>query len=733
MADKKDNILGSKLPQLPKGVGGLKPFSKSLGGGSMPKPPSIIPPKKSFTSIPAIPALQSSAAGISSPLSDFGNDDASATQAIAQPSREELEKAILQSQGGPCISDDMLSGPLDLANSIDFGVNSTDFGDGESHDSNDQTTPPNLLNDLPQLNSSPNEPVETEDPLASQPSVEAPAPEEPAKSASPIVPPAASPIFAPAASPVVPPAESPIVPPAASPVVPPADSSVAPQAVAPATPPTIAYAEPAQSEVPAPSSPAPALDDENGPVFGGAASENNDLQFEDEGLDDLGEKTMMLDAAPDEDLEDIGNEKTQISLSCMDYDPLSGKLIVESGKTSQREYILVREKTSIGRAPNNDITISDIAMSRRHVEIDKFPEGFRLRDLDSGNGTILNGYRIRVAQLRNDDIIEIGNVRFRFEQTGGDPDELWKGEPKIEYHPNQKNGVVPPTHSSAPQNNRPMPSRPEPPAPSFSSRPEPPKPSAPQVSETMLERQGGGIAAPSWGGASPMTAPYIGALNPSMLRNTPTPPKWALPVVLAMSAILIGAIVWAFIAISDFKSAEKLASDNGKLVESISQKFSSSNADFKSGDFVTARTVLEDARKLDSNNAVIKDAKFFDYYDELYAKEIDLKGELEKIRNKSTKSYSANKQGLEDLEKDLSFLKNEVPETSPSNYELAQHIYNTKQDIYVQRLRTVIDDDIVNNKLDEARTLIDKLSKLRDTEKAVRQFRKKLEDKEKQN
>ncbi|MBQ9396247.1 MAG: FHA domain-containing protein [Proteobacteria bacterium] len=657
-------------------------------------------------------------------MADFGEDDGSSTQALAQPSREELEKAILQSQGGPCIPEALLAEPLALSCSIDFGdsPSSLNSPSDSDEDENDKTAPPSLFNEIPQLNipSAANlPPINAEPELQVEAPAAAPSPEES------LTPPVEQPAE-PAAEPEPAPAEPQIAAPASPKIV-------APAAHTPAAPPTIALAEPVKPDAPIPSIPDP-VPEEDGPVFGGAASENNDLQFEDEGLDDLGEKTMMLDAAPDEDLEDIGNEKTQISMSAMDYDPLSGKLIVESGKTSQREYILVREKTSIGRAPNNDITISDIAMSRKHVEIDKFPEGFRLRDLDSGNGTVLNGYRIRVGQLRDGDIIEIGNVRFRFEQTGGDPDELWKGEPKIDYHPNQKNGVVPPTQgSSGPAPSRPAPSRPEPPAPSFSSRPEPPKPSAPQVSETMLERQGGGIAAPSWGGASPMTAPYMGAMNPSMLRNTPTPPKWALPVVLAMSAILIGTIVWAIMSISDYKTAEEVAGNHQKLVESISKKFNSSNADFKGGEFDNARVVLADARKLDSDNAVIKDPKFFDIYDELYAKEIDLRNEIDKIRNKNAKSYASNKQGIDELEKDLDFLQNEVPETSYSNRDLANRVYSSKQDIYIQRLRTIIDDDIVKNKLDEARTLIDKLSKLPETEKAVRQFRKKLEDKEKQS
>lgn len=655
MAEKKDILLGSKLPQLSKG-GGLKPFAKPLGGNSMPKIPSIIPPKKSISSIPAIPALQSSAAGIQAPIPEFQNDDGSSTQALSQPSHEELEKAILQSQGGPCISEDMLSEPLALSSSIDFG-----------------DSPSNI--NQPSMPSAPVEPQ---------------APQAPAE-------------------------------PSAAPSQQPNEPS------APANPqPTIALSEPVKlnqsSDIPSSS-----FDNDDAPLFGGAASENNDLQFEDEGLDDLGEKTMMLDAAPDDELEDIGNEKTQISLSCMDYDPLSGKLIVESGKTSQREYILVREKTTIGRSPDNDITISDIAMSRKHVEINKFPEGFRLRDLESGNGTVLNGYRIRVGQLRDGDIIEIGNIRFRFEQTGGDPDELWKGEPKIEYHPNQKNGVVPPSRTSPAQsrNNAPRPVS-QPPA--FNSAPEPPSP--PQVSETMLERQGGGIAAPSWAGASPMTAPYMGAINPSMLRNLTTPPAWALPVVLVLSLILIITAVWAIIAIHSYKNCEAIAADNQKLVANISDKFTKSNDECRDGGFETAKSLLADARKLDVNDAVIKDTNFFDFYDEFYAKELDLNNEIEKINEKK---YNINNQDIEKFEKDLDFLKNDIPNSSTFNRSVADRVYSAKLTAYQKTLRNVIDNNIKENRFDDAQELIKKLSKFPEQKREVRTLKKKLADKEKQS
>ena len=291
----------------------------------------------------------------------------------------------------------------------------------------------------------------------------------------------------------------------------------------------------AGSSFPAPESPAsllgpsalpkPPLPQDNSSsqqnIFGSPANvipATNSLNWDDVDLDDMSGKTMTIESFDyEEKMKEADGEKTQINLSAMDdFEPLSGKLIVESGKSSQREYLLVRPETTIGRAAKNDIAISDISMSRHHVAIDKFPQGFRLRDLESGNGTILNGYRVRVAQLRHGDIIEIGSLRFRFEQYGGDPDELWKGDPKIELHPDQPNRVA------------------------IQSGPRVPGQAQPQM-ESMLERQNSGTAVPGWAAAPQMTSPYV--MSYGGFRSINSAPLWSSILLIFLLVCLLGSII----------------------------------------------------------------------------------------------------------------------------------------------------------------------------------------------
>ncbi len=74
---------------------------------------------------------------------------------------------------------------------------------------------------------------------------------------------------------------------------------------------------------------------------------------------------------------------------------------------------------TLGRSADCEVIIVERQVSRRHAEICRQEEGFVLRDLDSTNGTWLNGQRLSApAPLRDGDVIEIGSARFTFR----DPD-----------------------------------------------------------------------------------------------------------------------------------------------------------------------------------------------------------------------------------------------------------------------------------------------------------------------
>ena len=83
-------------------------------------------------------------------------------------------------------------------------------------------------------------------------------------------------------------------------------------------------------------------------------------------------------------------------------------------------FPLDKPTVTIGREPESDIRIDESSVSTRHARVDikpsEFLEGHEdifLLDLNSTNGTTVNGKRIDRCQLKPDDVIEIGWNRFK--------------------------------------------------------------------------------------------------------------------------------------------------------------------------------------------------------------------------------------------------------------------------------------------------------------------------------
>jgi pSer/pThr/pTyr-binding forkhead associated (FHA) protein len=75
---------------------------------------------------------------------------------------------------------------------------------------------------------------------------------------------------------------------------------------------------------------------------------------------------------------------------------------------------LMLERTTIGRSRDNSIHLADERVSRRHARIDLEQGTFVINDLDSANGTFVNGQRIQRHRLRSGDEIRIGDTRLGF-------------------------------------------------------------------------------------------------------------------------------------------------------------------------------------------------------------------------------------------------------------------------------------------------------------------------------
>jgi len=95
---------------------------------------------------------------------------------------------------------------------------------------------------------------------------------------------------------------------------------------------------------------------------------------------------------------------------------MGGVLVICNGGFEGMEYELASEETLIGRNPTTDVTLLDENISREHSIIlwDDETGDYTIEDLQSTNGTKVNGKRIRSALLQDDDEIEIGHTRFRF-------------------------------------------------------------------------------------------------------------------------------------------------------------------------------------------------------------------------------------------------------------------------------------------------------------------------------
>lgn len=90
------------------------------------------------------------------------------------------------------------------------------------------------------------------------------------------------------------------------------------------------------------------------------------------------------------------------------------KLILSMDGLVLKEIPLVKERTSIGRKPNNDIQIDNLAISGEHAVIVAILNDAFLEDLNSTNGTYVNGQSVKKHVLKDNDVIELGKYRIKF-------------------------------------------------------------------------------------------------------------------------------------------------------------------------------------------------------------------------------------------------------------------------------------------------------------------------------
>jgi hypothetical protein len=90
------------------------------------------------------------------------------------------------------------------------------------------------------------------------------------------------------------------------------------------------------------------------------------------------------------------------------------KLVLSTPQRLLRRIVIDRPRLTIGRRPYNDVMLDDLTVSGDHAVLHTGPSGSTIHDLNSRNGTLVNGIPVTQRTLADGDRIEIGIYRLHY-------------------------------------------------------------------------------------------------------------------------------------------------------------------------------------------------------------------------------------------------------------------------------------------------------------------------------
>src|SRR5436190_22828932 len=90
------------------------------------------------------------------------------------------------------------------------------------------------------------------------------------------------------------------------------------------------------------------------------------------------------------------------------------EIIVKLGDNVVQKYFFMNEPMRVGRAPDNEIAIENLAISRNHAMVSSDNGRYYVEDLGSSNGTFVNGARVKRSEIADRDVISIGKHKLFF-------------------------------------------------------------------------------------------------------------------------------------------------------------------------------------------------------------------------------------------------------------------------------------------------------------------------------
>ena len=91
-----------------------------------------------------------------------------------------------------------------------------------------------------------------------------------------------------------------------------------------------------------------------------------------------------------------------------------GKLVVSLDGVVIKDVQITKDKTTLGRRPYNDIVIDNLAVSGEHAVLQMLGNDVFIEDLNSTNGTYINGKAIKKQMLAHNDTVEIGKYKIKY-------------------------------------------------------------------------------------------------------------------------------------------------------------------------------------------------------------------------------------------------------------------------------------------------------------------------------
>jgi FHA domain-containing protein len=91
-----------------------------------------------------------------------------------------------------------------------------------------------------------------------------------------------------------------------------------------------------------------------------------------------------------------------------------GKLVVSLDGVVIKEVQITKDKTTLGRRPYNDIVIDNLAVSGEHAVLQMVGSDVFIEDLNSTNGTYINGKAVKKQLLAHNDTVEVGKYKIKF-------------------------------------------------------------------------------------------------------------------------------------------------------------------------------------------------------------------------------------------------------------------------------------------------------------------------------